>query len=378
MDGEGTLHTADAADPWVCSLDDVSDRQLVAGLVALRRLTAWLEAATARVVGEAERRGIPTAAGFASTTSWLISTTGEAPAVCRSRVRTARHLRFMPATRQAFAAGDVDAARVRVLVDARDAAPEVFSEHEEMLVGHARSLSARRFPQAIGRWRRLADHDGSLRDAERSFSRRRLHVSATWAGMVRLDGDLDAESGATVIAALRSLTDPAQIDPEDSRTPAQRRADALVEVCRRHLDASDRATIGGERPHVLVHIDLDALEGRAGRICDVDGGGPITPEAARRLACDASVVRVITDGPSEVLDVGRRTRVVPAGMRRALAIRDGGCTHPGCDVPPEWCDAHHIVHWADGGETTLANLRLLCRRHHRMEHDGTLLAPQLE
>ena len=96
--------------------------------------------------------------------------------------------------------------------------------------------------------------------------------------------------------------------------------------------------------------------------------GPIHPEIVRRLACDASISRVITRGGSEPLDVGRRTAVVPAPMRRAVVVRDRHCRFPGCDRPPPWCDAHHAKHWADGGETSLANLVLLCRRHHRLVH----------
>ncbi|MEK7253056.1 MAG: HNH endonuclease signature motif containing protein, partial [Actinomycetota bacterium] len=98
-------------------------------------------------------------------------------------------------------------------------------------------------------------------------------------------------------------------------------------------------------------------------------GSVITPEAARRIACDATITEIARDGNS-VLDVGRANRSIPATIRRALIARDGGCTHPGCDRPHRWCDAHHIVHWADGGPTSLDNLRLLCRQHHRMTHEG--------
>jgi 5-methylcytosine-specific restriction endonuclease McrA len=156
----------------------------------------------------------------------------------------------------------------------------------------------------------------------------------------------------------------------DDRTPAQRRCDALGEIARRWLDVPERPVVGSERPHVTVTVDLEALEGRAGRRCELDESGSIAPESARRLACDASVSRLITRAPSEPLDVGRRTPVVPAGLRRAVIARDGGCRFPGCDRPSPWCDAHHVVHWADGGETSLANLVLLCRRHHRAVHDG--------
>ncbi|GBC87547.1 hypothetical protein HRbin12_01558 [bacterium HR12] len=115
-------------------------------------------------------------------------------------------------------------------------------------------------------------------------------------------------------------------------------------------------------------VDLATLtRSRPGRP-ELADAGAISPEQARRIACDADVSRVVTSGPSLVLDLGRRTPVVPAGLRRALVVRDGGCAFPGCGRPPGWCDAHHVIHWADGGPTALSNLVLLCRPHHRMVH----------
>jgi hypothetical protein len=127
--------------------------------------------------------------------------------------------------------------------------------------------------------------------------------------------------------------------------------------------------VAGERPHVVVTVDLESLRGRLGKRSELADTGPITPETARRLACDAGVSRIITMGASEPLDVGRKSPVVPAGMRRALVLRDGGCSFPGCGRPQTWCDAHHVTHWADGGETALGNLVLLCRPHHRAVHE---------
>ena len=117
-------------------------------------------------------------------------------------------------------------------------------------------------------------------------------------------------------------------------------------------------------------MDLAALEARSGGRASLEDVGPITPESARRLACDAKVTRVITDAHSVPLEVGRTTKVVPAALRRTVAVRDGGCRFPGCERPPGWCDAHHVRHWADGGETGLSNLVLLCRPHHRVIHRG--------
>jgi hypothetical protein len=188
--------------------------------------------------------------------------------------------------------------------------------------------------------------------------------------MTVMNGMFDPEGGTVVETALDAEMSQTARDPEDTRTRAQRRADALVEILRRYLDSSDRPVVGGERPHLTVVTDLGTLERRTGAPVELSSGGEISPESLRRIACDASVSRVITNGRSEPLDVGRRTPVVPASLRRALVVRDGGCRFPGCDRPASWCDAHHVVHWADGGHTKLSNLVLLCRRHHRLTHEG--------
>jgi hypothetical protein len=187
---------------------------------------------------------------------------------------------------------------------------------------------------------------------------------------VRIDGSLDPESGQTVMVALRAVQDAwARDGVADPRSAPQRRADALAELCRTWLDRSDRPQVAGERPHVVVTVDLETLERRAGRRSELADTGPITAETARRLACDSGVSRVLTTGASEPLDVGRRTPVVPAGLRRALVIRDGGCRFPGCGRPQAWSVAHYVRHWADGGTTALSNLVLLCRPHHRAVHE---------
>jgi hypothetical protein len=147
--------------------------------------------------------------------------------------------------------------------------------------------------------------------------------------------------------------------------------------------------VAGERPHVTLTVDARSFAG-AGLRDDgeahpaaigatepgdaaairtgLDHVGPVGPDTARRITCDASLMRIVLSGRSEPLDVGRRTPVVPPGMRRALIVRDRGCRFPGCDRPHTWCDAHHIHHWADGGRTSLDNLVLLCRQHHRAVH----------
>jgi hypothetical protein len=302
----------------------------------------------------------------------------------------------MPAVRAAFAQGEVPSSAVAVLDRAREASPEAFSASQEALVDAARSLPARDLHRAVQAWREHVAPTSAEDDAAERFSRRGLHVGPWTDGMVHLDGALDPETGTTVLTALRAVADAwARSVGSEDRTPAQIRADALGEVARGWLDRPDRPEVGTERPHLTVVVDLAALEG-AGAGAERAGaegaarGGPtsapstlgmaprrdtsvgtsLSPEAVRRLACDAVVSRVITSGRSEPLEAGRSTRVVPPSVRRALVVRDAGCAFPACDRPPSWCDAHHVRHWADGGPTDLSNLVLLCRRHHRAIHAG--------
>jgi hypothetical protein len=258
-----------------------------------------------------------------------------------------------------------------VLARTREAAPEAFERAGPGLLERARTLSHRELRAELDRWRHDVDAERASRDEQERFDRRAFTPVVTADGMVRTAGELDPENGEFLMTALRSKVDAwARGGVDDVRTPTQRRADALGEICREWLDLAERPTLGGERPHVVVTMDLAALEARAGGRASLEATGTITPETARRLACDAQVTRVITDARSAPLDVGRATRVVSPALRRALAVRDGGCIWNGCDRPPAWCDAHHIEHWADGGPTGLANLALLCRPHHRVTHHG--------
>jgi hypothetical protein len=219
-------------------------------------------------------------------------------------------------------------------------------------------------------WRERVAQQAGVDTEHELGTRRTLHASMTLGGMVRVDGDLDPVNGESLLTALRAVQDAearAGRIAEDPRTPAQRRADGLGEICRQWLDRAERPSVAGERPHLTVTVDVDALRRGAG-VAELDHAGAVSARTARRLACDASVRRIVMGARSEPLDVGRRTAVVPPALRRAVIARDRRCRFPGCDRPHAWCDAHHVWHWADGGPTTLANLLLLCRRHHRLVH----------
>ena len=329
---------------------------------ALRESRRW-EARRAELLAEAERRGVPRREGYASTTAWLMALSGEPPAVCRSQIAVAECLQRMPETRAAFAEGEVSESRVKLLAQAQAVAPEQFARDEAALVAQVAATPPGRAPRVLAEWKRHTDPAGAEAEVERLHGLRALHLSTGWSGMVHLNGDLDPEAGGVVLAAIRSLAEPAGLDPADTRSPAQCRADALAEICRRHLDGGPGSS---RRPHLTITVPGDALQQGHG-VVDTDAG-PITAESARRLACDATISTVAVNDQSGSIATRHARRVVPPALRRALDLRDQHCRHPGCDIPARWCDAHHLVHWVDGGPTTLANLRLLCRRHHRAAH----------
>jgi hypothetical protein len=157
----------------------------------------------------------------------------------------------------------------------------------------------------------------------------------------------------------------------DDRSRERRFADALVELAGHTLDSGVLPQHSGQRPHLQVTATLATVQGREGApAAELDLGGPIAAETARRLGCDAGVTRVVFGAGSAVLDVGRATRVPATATRRAVQARDRGCVWPGCHRPASWGEVHHLRHWAQGGSTDLANLVLICRAHHWKVHEG--------
>ena len=172
---------------------------------------------------------------------------------------------------------------------------------------------------------------------------------------------LDPAGFHVVNAALDAATTP-DVEGEPARSRGQRHADAFITMSRFFLDHADTAaTSRGSRPDVTVVVTLDDLERDTGQTLD---GDTLGPTAIGALLCDAGVHRVVTDGRSLVLDAGRTTRTVNHHLFTALAVRDGGCRFPGCDRPVSWCEAHHVIPWHHGGETSPSNLVLQCWRHH--------------
>jgi hypothetical protein len=216
------------------------------------------------------------------------------------------------------------------------------------------------------------------RAERRAWCERGLTLSAPISGLVRVGGHLTVEDAAIVSAAMDPLTRPNpdncsgpgrpdHDEAADLRSPAQRRADALVEVCRLALRTGDLPDSGGEPPQLAVTVAYDPLT-RALGVGRLDTGDRLSPAAVRRIACDAHLLPVVLSGAGQVLDAGRTRRLATGPLRRALVVRDRGCTFPTCDRPPRWCDGHHVVPWTAGGPTRPDNLVLVCRRHHRLLH----------
>jgi hypothetical protein len=163
----------------------------------------------------------------------------------------------------------------------------------------------------------------------------------------------------------------------ETRSFEQQQADALVLVAETALHHGIDPGTPGERYQVVVHVDADVLaDAEATGQSVLEGGARVSAETSQRLACDASRVEMCHDADGVIVEVGPRTRTIPTALRRALAYRDHGCRFPGCDLP--FGQAHHIKHWAQGGPTTLPNLVLLCRRHHRAVHEEGFQVERLE
>jgi Domain of unknown function (DUF222) len=356
----------------------LSDEEASIGFAQLQQISELVEAKRLRWLADQDRRASYRRDGHLSTAAWLAAMFGVAAGSAKRQVQVAQALEEMPQVRQSFATGKVTSSAVQVLAEAHREHPDDFDDGEAALVEAAKTKSVEELRRVVSDWVQSVDEQKPDR-AEILRARRALDVCPTPTRMVHVQGALDPEGGETLLTALQARVD-ADLRASggmDLRSPAQRRADALVELARWYLDSRERPSISGERPHLTVKVDLQALRevavspaGRSPGRSEFDHGGAVDPQTARRMACDASVTRVVMAGPSEPLEVGRRTAVVPASLRRAVALRDKKCRFPGCHRPHTWCDAHHVKHWADGGETGLHNLVLLCRPHHRLVHEG--------
>ena len=354
--------------PRIAELDRLGDE--------IAELSAHLEAATARLLAlirEFDARG-GWNTGFRSCAAWLSWRVGLEPGAARERVRVARALGTLPALAEALARGELSYAKVRAIT--RVATPET----EARLLAVGRAGTAVHVERIVRGWRRV-DRQAEAREARRQHAARALHVYQGEDGTVVLRGRLAPEVGALLLRALDAAretlyqrrrvtgaglpnTDPAAEAP----TRAQQQADALALLAETALHHQLDPGAPGERYQVVVHVDAAVLADpeQPGQSV-LEGGSHVPAGTSQRLACDASRVLMRHDEDGRVVEVGARTRTIPPALRRALQHRDRSCRFPGCHV--RVAEGHHLRHWAQGGPTTLSNLALLCRRHHRAVHE---------
>lgn len=340
-----------------------------------------------------------------STALWLNYQCGMSLRTAQEQLRVAHALPGLPKIADAFAKGEISFSKVRAMT--RVATPA----NEDYLLSFARAGTAWHVEQLVRKYRGAERHRETA-EAKRQFAERSLTYWYDEDGSLVIHGRLPAELGGMVVKAIEAaqeqmfrnapeigeaeggdfhsrpvdgrsaVREPSATEeapaarvqppwiPEDFEGPPARRADALAFLAESFLANGGATLAAGERYLLHVHVDETALPANGeGTRCHVEDGTAIAAETARRIGCDCSRVCIHEADAGLALSVGRKTRQIPPAIRRALRSRDGGCQFPGC-VHWRFVDSHHIEHWADGGETRLENLVTLCRRHHRLVHEG--------
>jgi hypothetical protein len=313
--------------------------------------------------------------GFRSCAHWLVWRVGLDLGAAREKVRVARALGELPLLSDALRRGEVSYSKVRALT--RIATPAI----EESLLSFARAGTAAHVEKLVRGLRRV-DRLAEGKDERRLHATRYLRAYTDEDGMVVVRARLAPEAGAALLRALDAgvealygapqrqplTTSGVAPEPTEEVFWEQRRADALGLVAESALTAGLDPGTRGDRYQVVVHVDAEVLApGGEDGASWMEDGNHVSAETSRRLACDAARVMMLHAADGSVLDVGRRTRAISPGLRRALEHRDGGCRFPGCSL--KLCDVHHVEFWGDGGGTSMGNTLLLCRRHHRAVHE---------
>jgi Domain of unknown function (DUF222) len=411
--GPAAPHAAAAPDPDV--IEEMG--------AEIATLAAHIHAATHRLlvlIAEFDRLRGWESSGHANCARWLESRTGIDLGAAREKVRTARALHELPLTSAAMARGALSFSKVRCITRV------AVASNEAELLELAQGTTTAQLERLVRAWKKGSRQDEAEWERERHRART-FSVFPDDDGMYVVRGRLTPEVGAVLLRAVEAASDalyrettvPGSTDDPELES-AQRRADAVGLLAERALaagfgamqcgcgtdapttaegkavtppDAADApapdaecgsgsvcnagcaapaAPISGtraERYQVVLHVESATLaaDGEPGR-SELEDGSRLSAETARRLSCDASVVRVTHDENGSILDVGRKARTVSPALRRALEVRDRGCRFPGCGL--RFTDAHHMVHWADGGATKMGNVCLVCRAHHRLVHEG--------
>jgi hypothetical protein len=394
LDAESALDALDAALDRLLAADVASldDDRLLGWIGRVERLRRRAEALDHPVVAELDRRSLPERL-LTGTAHRLLATLWRVnPAAAKARVSQARALSprvtvsgavlppLLPVAAAARRDGAIGGEHVRVVLATLHALPAALpvpqvEAAERILTDAARSLDPATLSGVGRRLRDTLDPDGNYRDEADQQRRRGVSLHDTGDGMIRLHGDLDAETGALALTVLNALSAPQPTrDATDPRTPAQRRHDALRHLLARAVGSGQLPSSGGTPATVLITMTAEQFETKTG-LAATSYGQKLTVPTALRLADQAAIGWIVHNGHGGVLNYGTTRRIASPRQTLALIARDRGCAFPDCDRPPEWTERHHITPRAHGGATDLENLVLLCDRHHdRHREQGWTIA----
>jgi hypothetical protein len=348
--------------------------QLLDRTSALVRAANRIMAELTRTVRRCEATQAAEHDGLKSMKSWLRTHVRLSAGEVRRLIRNGRALDQLPALRAAFASGSVTSEQIAVVAPV--AAVEVqaeavgqgvdLGEVDATLAEVAATQPFAQLPRVVGHFLARLYPDGTEPDPTEGRS---LTLSKLFDGRVAIRGELDAVGGEKLQAALESIV---QVDRPagDMRTRAQQLGDGLVQLADNALATGNLPVLRTVKPHVVVTIAAADLVDPTivPAVADMGFGATISAARARWLACDGAITRIVIGPEGQPLEMGRTKRVVPPHLRRAVEHRDRSCVFAGCEAPSYWCDVHHLLHWIDGGETSLENSALLCERHHAKVH----------
>jgi len=360
----------------------------------ITELSAYISAATCQLlelIAEFDEGRHWEKLGLHSCAHWLNFQCGIGMNAAREKVRVATALKELPLIREAFRKGELSYSKVRAMTRV------AHTHNEDYLMSIARHGSAYHVEKLVAIYRRCKRHE-DVANAQQQFEQRKLSYFYDDDGSLVLRGRFPAETGAMIVKAIERAMDEENSEADaaaDSVVPntaddvaaetteklpiAARRADAFAGIGESYLNEGPRSTSTADRYLVVVHVSAETLKDEPdvsaetsehinADLSHIDDGPHVSAETSRRMACDCSIVGLVEDDEGEPLSIGRKSRVIPPAMRRALRFRDKGCRFPGC-THQHFIDGHHIQHWADGGETSLDNLVQLCRFHHHLVHE---------
>lgn len=369
-------------DSTASGLNRLSDADVLAELRELELLRRRLAVADHALIGEVDRRGLAGRLVMATTSAVLQGLLRLSPHEAKRRVEAARGCgprqaligQPLPPLRPQLAAaqadGSVSTEHTEVILTALHNLPSTASVEDQALAEkhlvEAATILRPREVAAVGR--RILAHlhpDGELASEAEQHRRRGFTLHPETDGSYTARGRLTPQCGALLLATLTPRSAPQAQDDTgpDPRSQPQRLHDALqdlagIAVRRNELPES------GAPAQVIITMTADQLASRHG-LAETSFGQQLSVSEAFALADEAAISLLLADSTGAVLAHGRAKRIATRSQTLALIARDGGCTFPGCDKPPEWCQRHHIVAWADGGRTDLGNLTLVCGYHHR-------------